>query len=89
MGKNKKMQQKKLKIAKKGKQIKESVQRKQKKKKGRRKRIHFSVLPQRVFSSSESTSSDSITDKSMSVAISDLTLNERMNEPACRKKHVG
>ena len=48
-----------------------------------RKLIHFGVLPQSGFSSSESTSSDSITGKSISVAIFDLTLNERINGLVC------
>ena len=66
-----------------GKQTKESIQRQQKKKESQ-----SSVLPRRGFSSSEPTSSDSITDKSMSVVIFDLTLNERINGLACWMKYV-
>ena len=47
------------------------------------------VLHPRGFSSSESTSSDSITGKSMSFAIFHLTSNEKMNELACWMKQVG
>ena len=74
------MRQKKLKIAEKekGNQTKESIQRKQKKKNRPRKLIHSCVLPLRGFSSAESTSCDSITGKSMSIAIFDLTLNENI-----------
>ena len=49
--------------------------------------IHSRVLPRRGFSSSESTSSDSITGKSISVAIFDLTSNERMNGLTRWMKH--
>ena len=86
MGKNKKMQQKKLKIAE-----KEKASRPKKVYKGNRKKelAHSRVLPRRGFSSSESTSSDSITGKNMSVTIFDLALNERMNGLACWTKHVG
>ena len=58
------------------KQTKESIQRKQKK--GKVEEI-----------SSESTSSDSITGKSIPVTIFDLTLNERMNGLAYWMKHIG
>ena len=90
MGKNKKMQQKKLKIGE-----KEKASRPKKVYKGNRKKerliklVHSRVLPRRGFSSSESTSSDSITGKNMSVTIFDLALNERMNGLACWTKHVG
>ena len=53
-----------------------------------RKVILSCVLPRRGFSLSESTSSDSITGKSMSVTIFDLTLNEKMNGSACWMKHA-
>ena len=49
---------------------------------------YLCVLHRGGFSSSESTSSDSITGKSMSFATFDLTSNERMNV-ACWMKHVG
>ena len=51
--------------------------------------IQSRVLPGLGFSSSEFTSSDSITGKSMSVAIYDLTSNERMHGLTCWMKHVG
>ena len=51
--------------------------------------IHCRVIPWRGFTSSESTSSDSITGKSMSVAIFDLTSNERVNGLLCWMKHDG
>ena len=78
--KNTKMEQKKLKIAEKEKASRPKKGYKRNRKKERfRKLIRSRVLPRRGFSSSEFTSSDSITGKSMSVAIFDLTLNERMN----------
>ena len=67
-----------------GKRKRQSDQRKytketEKKKKNRLKKlIHSRVLPLRGFSSAESTSCDSITGKSMSIAIFDLTLNENI-----------
>ena len=54
-----------------------------------RKLVLSRVLPWRGFSSSESTSPDSITGKNMSVAIFDLILNKRMIGLACWMKHVG
>ena len=91
MWKNTKMQQKKLKITgKEASRRKKGYKGNRKKKKERlRKPIHSSVLPRRNFSSSESTSSDTITGKSMSVAIFDLTLNGRVNGFACWMKDVG
>ena len=66
-----------------GKRKRQSDQRKytketEKKKNRLRKLIHSCVLPLRGFSSAESTSCDSITGKSMSIAIFDLTLNENI-----------
>ena len=83
------MQQKRLKIAE-----KEKTSRPKKVYKGNRKKerltklVHSRVLPRRDFSSSESTSSDSIIGKNMSDAIFDFTLNERMNGLACWMKNV-
>ena len=82
--KNTKMEQKKLKIVEKEKASRpKKVYKRNRKKERFRKLIRSRVLPRRGFSSSEFTSSDSITGKSMSVAIFDLTLNERMNRLAC------
>ena len=91
MGKNTKMQPKKLKIAEKEKasRPKKVYRKKKKKKKTEKKESQSRVLPRRGFSSSEPTSSDSITDKSMSVVIFDLTLNERINGLACWMKYIG
>ena len=72
----------------KSKQTKESIQKKQKKRKVEE-TFYSRVLPRRGFLSSESTSPDSITGKSMSVAIFDLTLNERMNGLTCWMKYIG
>ena len=84
------MQQKKLKIAEKEKASRpKKVYKGNRKKERLRKLNHSRVLPGRGFSSPQSTSSDSITGKNMSVAILDLTLNERMNGLACWMKHVG
>ena len=63
----------------KGKQTKESIQRKQQKR-NVGEAYSLSRFTRCVFSLSESTSSDSCTSKSISVVIFDLTLNERMNE---------
>ena len=88
--KNTKMEQKKLKIAEKEKASRpKKVYKRNRKKERFRKLIRSRVLPRRGFSSSEFTSSDSITGKSMSVAIFDLTLNERMNWLAWWMKHIG
>ena len=88
MGTNTKMQQK-LKIAEKEKISRpEKVYKRNREKERLRKLNHSHVLPRRGFSSSKPSSSDSITGKSMSVATFDLTLNERMNGPACWMKHV-
>ena len=90
MGKNTKIQQKKLKIAE-----REKASRPKKVYKGNRKKerlgkiIHSRLIPRHGFPSSESTSSNSITGKSMPVAILGLTLNERMNGLAYWMKHVG
>ena len=71
-----------------GKQTKESIQRQKKRKERLTKLIHSHILPRRALCS-ESTSSDSITTKSMSVVTFDLTLNERINGFACWMKHIG
>ena len=90
MGKNPKMQQKKLKIPE-----KEKAGRPKKICKGNRKKESLRTLKkmgmtkkdwndkETMETSSESTSSDSITGKSMHLAVFDLTLNERMNGLAC------
>ena len=66
----------------KGKQTKESIQRKQQKR-NVGEAYSLSRFTRCVFSLSESTSSDSCTGKSISVVIFDLTLNERMNGLTC------
>ena len=82
--KNTKMEQKKLKIGEKEKTSRpKKVYKRNRKKERLRKLTRSRVLPRRGFSSSEFTSSDSITGKNMSVAIFDLTLNERMDGLAC------
>ena len=76
MEKNAKMEQKKLKTAEKEKASRpKKVYKRNRKKERLRKLIRSHVLPRLGFSSSEFTTSDSITGKSMSVAIFDLTLN--------------
>ena len=78
------MEQKKLKIGEKEKTSRpKKVHKRNRKKERLRKLTRSRVLPRRGFSSSEFTSSDSITGKNMSVAIFDLTLNERMDGLAC------
>ena len=78
--KNTKMEQKKLKITEKEKVSRpKKVYKRNIKKERFRKLIRSRVLPRRGFTSSEFTTSDSITGKSMSVAIFNLTMNERMN----------
>ena len=90
MEKNTKIEHKKLKIAQKEKASRPNkVYEGNRKKERLRNLIRSCVLLRPAFSSSEFTSSDSITGKSMSVAIFDLTLNERMNGLACWMKHVG
>ena len=90
MGKNTKMQQKKLNLAEKEKASIPKKACKVNRKKGRfKKLIHYRILSRSHFSSSESTSSDSITGKNMYVTIFDLTSNERMNGLACWMKHLG
>ena len=80
MEKNKKMEQKKLNVAEQEKASRPKKAYKRNRKTERLRRlIRSRVLPWRGFSSSEFTSFDSITGKSMSVAIFDLTFNERMN----------
>ena len=69
-------------------QTKESMQRKQKKRKFEKTEKDGNDKKdwndkETMETSSESTSSDSITGKSMHLAIFDLTLNERMNGLAC------
>ena len=89
MEKNTKMEQKKLKIAeKKSKQTKESIQKKQKKRKVEE-TYPLSRFTSAWLASSEFKSSDSITGKSIPVAIFDLALNERMNGLACWMKLIG
>ena len=78
----------------KGKKTKQSMQRKQKKRKFEETEKDENDKRdwndnETIKTSSESTSFDSITGKSMSLAIFDLTLNERMNGFACWMKHVG
>ena len=51
--------------------------------------IHSRILPCHGFSSSESTSSDSIIGKNMPVANFDLISNKRLNRLACWIKYVG
>ena len=81
---------KKLKIAEKEKASRpKKVYKRNREKERLRKLVRSRVLRRRGFSSSEFTSSDSITGKSMSVAIFDLTLNERMSGLACWMEHVG
>ena len=84
MGKNKKLKMTEKEKARRPKKVYKGNREKER----LRKFIHSGVLPRRGFSSSESTSSDSITGKGMSVAIFYLTLNERMNELACWMKHI-
>ena len=89
MEKNTKMEQKKLKIVEKEKASRpKKVYKRNTKKERLRKLIRPRALPQHGFSSSEFTSSNCITGKSMSVAIRDLKLNERMNGLACWMKQI-
>ena len=90
MEKNTKIEHKKLKIAQKEKPSRPNkVYEGNRKKERLRKLIRSRVLLRPAFSSSEFISSDSITGKSMSVTMFDLTLNERMDGLACWMKNVG